>query len=164
MTRYANLLWSLARRHGFQGSEAEDAVQDIFIDLWKSAERFDASRASELTFICMIARRRLIDRRRRIQRRPQADSLDDSHFEISDGTSNHPEVVAEVQMAAKAIARLKPKERDVVLLSTYHGMSHGQIADHTGLPLGTVKTYVRRGLMRVREMLKSGEHLQEQPT
>ena len=56
--------------------------------------------------------------------------------------------------SARALARLQPKEREVILLSTYHGMSHSEIAEHVEMPLGTVKTYIRRGLMRVRETLE----------
>ena len=74
--RYKSLIWWLARKHA--STDAEDAVQEIFIDLWKSAERFDASKASEPTFVGMIARRRLIDRARKRQRRPQPVALDDA--------------------------------------------------------------------------------------
>ena len=59
---YGSIVWSLARRMTTNNEEAEDAVQEIFIDLWKSAERFDPQQGSEVTFVAMIARRRLIDR------------------------------------------------------------------------------------------------------
>ncbi len=150
--RYGSLVWALARRHTRNAADAEDAVQDIFLDVWKNAERFDASRASEAAFITMIARRRLIDRIRRTQRRLDTTQLD-AGIDVADPLATRPEASAEAGLAARAISRLDPKERQVVLLSTYHGMSHGQIAEHTGLPLGSVKTYVRRGLMRVREAL-----------
>lgn len=151
---YGGLVWSLVRRQALPPQDAEDAVQEIFIDVWKSAARFDPKQASETTFICMIARRRLIDRRRRKQRQPPIDSLSaDPLLQISSVDHRHLESNAEAAFASRAIARLKPKEREVLLLSAYQGMSHGQIAAHTGLPLGTVKTYVRRGMMRVREML-----------
>ena len=68
---YSGLVWSLARRLIGFSDEAEDAVQEIFIDVWKNAARFDEAQASETTFIAMIARRRLIDRIRRIQRQPR---------------------------------------------------------------------------------------------
>lgn len=154
LDRYGALVWSLARRHTVSSADAEDAVQDIFLDVWKNAGRFDATRASEAAFITMIARRRLIDRRRRSHRRPQTLSLDVG-FELADPLARQPEAAAEVGLAARAIARLEPKERQVVLLSAHQGMSHSQIAAHTGMPLGTVKTYARRGLMRVREQLRS---------
>jgi RNA polymerase sigma-70 factor (ECF subfamily) len=74
---YGGLVWSIARKMLRNTEEAEDAVQEIFIDIWKNAERFDASRASETTFVAMIARRRLIDKIRYSTRRISADSLDD---------------------------------------------------------------------------------------
>ncbi len=154
LQRYSGLVWSLARRHTPTSADAEDAVQEIFIDVWKSAQRFDPKKASEATFITMIARRRLIDRHRHAQRRPQTDPLNPEVEPVPDVQHRQMEAYAEASLAARAIEQLDPKEREVVLLSTYQGMSHGQIAEHTGLPLGTVKTYIRRGLMRVREMLK----------
>lgn len=158
MDAYGNLLWSLARRYCSNQEEAEDAVQEIFVDLWKSAERFDPKRGSEVTFVCTIARRRLIDRRRFQQRRLSPESLQNAEGEmrdVEDWKANTAEISAEAALAHRALAQLDPKERRVILLSTYQGMSHGQIAEHTGLPLGTVKTYIRRGLMRVNDMLQS---------
>ncbi|MCX5746449.1 MAG: sigma-70 family RNA polymerase sigma factor, partial [Proteobacteria bacterium] len=73
LDRYGGLVWSIARR--FEASEAEDAVQEIFVDLWKSAVRYDPEVASEPTFIAMIARRRLIDRRRSRGRRPATEPM-----------------------------------------------------------------------------------------
>ncbi|MEM8960018.1 MAG: sigma-70 family RNA polymerase sigma factor [Acidobacteriota bacterium] len=156
LDQYGNLIWSLARRHCGTQDDAEDAVQEIFIDLWKSADRFDPTKASEVTFICMIARRRLIDRRRYIIRRPQTESLVSEEGElrdVEDFGANQAEVLAEAALASRALRLLDEKERKVILMSAYQGMSHGQIAKKTGLPLGTVKTYIRRGLMRVKDML-----------
>ena len=152
--RYGALIWSLARRHSPSSADAEDAVQEIYIDLWKSSERFDSSKASETTFVAMIARRRLIDRHRHRQRRPQTDALDPAKDDVVDPNQRQMEASAEASLAARALATLAPQERRVILLSTYQGMSHGQIADHTGIPLGTVKTYIRRGLQRVRKLLE----------
>jgi len=154
--RYGRLVWSLALRHSPSRGEAEDAVQEIFIALWESAARYDPGRASEAAFISTIARRRLIDQHRRRQRRIKLESLDEKEYVEPETPGRHVEACAEAALAARAIDRLQPKERNVVLLSAYHGMSHGQIAEHTGLPLGTVKTYVRRGLSRVKDMLQGG--------
>src|ERR1043165_482447 len=73
IARYGGLVWSIARR--FEGADAEDAVQEIFLDLWKSAARFDPQIASEPAFVAMIARRRLIDRRRTRRRRPTTETI-----------------------------------------------------------------------------------------
>lgn len=155
LDRYGGLVWSLARRLSTRPDDAEDAVQEIFIDIWKSAERFKPEIASEKTFIAMIARRRLIDRRRKAGRQPATDPILPHVEAVANGGQQALETGVEARLASRALADLKPKERNVVLLSAYHGFSHGQIADRTGLPLGTVKTYVRRGLMRVREKLAS---------
>src|SRR5215813_5986353 len=73
IARYGGLVWSIARR--FEGADAEDAVQEIFLDLWKSAARFDPRIASESAFVAMITRRRLIDRRRTRRRRPTTETI-----------------------------------------------------------------------------------------
>ncbi|MFM8699347.1 MAG: RNA polymerase sigma factor, partial [Phycisphaerales bacterium] len=78
MDRFGGLVWSLARRVTRSTAEADDAVQEIFVDLWRSSSRFDPSIANETTFVAMIARRRLIDRGRRRQRRPDAATLPDA--------------------------------------------------------------------------------------
>lgn len=157
LDQYGDLVWSLARRHSVHQDDAEDAVQDIFLDLWKSAGRFDAQRGSEVTFICTVARRRLIDRRRYIQRRPQADSLQNDEGEMKDLPDNHDahiEARAEASLALRALKTLDVKEREVIRLSVVLGMSHSEIAKHTQLPLGTVKTYIRRGLIRVHDAIE----------
>lgn len=150
--RYQGLVWSLTKNK-LRDSEVEDAVQEIFIDLWKSAGRFDSAEGSETAFVATIARRRLIDRLRRRERQPTLQALpepEDRQLEISAPSA---EASAEAALAARAVNALAPEERRVVLLSVCHGLSHAEIADSTRLPLGTVKTYVRRGLMRVRERL-----------
>ncbi len=153
MDRYGGLVWSLARRHTRTASDAEDAVQEIFLALWKNAARFDELKASEPTFITMIARRRLIDLHRHRSRRPPAEGGAAELETLTDLRADNIELGAEAKQAARAVDKLNPKEREVVLLATYHGMSHSEIATHVGMPLGTVKTYIRRGLMLVREAL-----------
>ena len=154
LDRYGALVWSLARRHAPSQEQAEDAVQEIFIDIWKSAGRYDATKASEAAFIAMIARRRLIGLVRSTSRRPQEHSLS-TELQLPDPSQAQLENSAEASLAMRALKQIDGKERDVILLSVYHGMSHGQIANRTGLPLGTVKTYIRRGLRRVKELLEA---------
>ena len=154
---YGGLVWSLARRMLRNTEDAEDAVQEIFLDVWKNAARFDPSQASETTFIAMIARRRLIDRIRHVQRRISADSLDDILAEPSVRTDRTVQTNLEARDAAKAMDQLRPEQRQVLQLSIVHGLSHQEISDTTGMPLGTVKTHARRGLIQVRELLGLGE-------
>ncbi|MGE3107366.1 MAG: RNA polymerase sigma factor [Phycisphaerales bacterium] len=153
LDRYGGLVWALARRAGAGQSDAEDAVQEIFTDVWRSASRFDPSVASEATFIAMIARRRLIDRRRRAARRATERATVDitslAHDEPAPMLDSHDEAA----IAVKALQSLRPEQQNVIRMSVIQGMSHERIAESTGLPLGTVKTHVRRGLIRIRELL-----------
>lgn len=133
--------------------DAEDAVQEIFVDIWKNAARFDETQASETTFIAMIARRRIIDRIRYSSRRISADSLDDVLLEPFTRSDKEMQVSIEAKEAAEAVRELRPEQQQVLKLSIVQGMSHQEIADATGMPIGTVKTHARRGLMHVREIL-----------
>lgn len=156
---YGGLVWSLARRMLRNSDDAEDAVQEIFVDVWKNAGRFDPSQSSETTFIAMIARRRLIDRIRFSQRRISADPLDDMLIEPSDGSEKNMQTVVEAQEAFRALKELRPEQRQVLQLSIIQGLSHQEIADVTGMPLGTVKTHARRGLLQAREILGIGKNI-----
>lgn len=153
--QFGGLVWSLARRLINRPTEAEDAVQEVFIELWKNAHRFDASIASETTFVAMIARRRLIDRLRREARRSDgsAVSVDELVIEAPENR-NEIELKDEAAQAAAAMEQLKPEQRQVLQLAVCQGWPHQLISDRLGLPLGTVKTHVRRGLMKVREELE----------
>jgi RNA polymerase sigma-70 factor (ECF subfamily) len=152
LDRFGDVVWTLARRASPSASDAEDAVQEIFLDLWKSAHRYDPAIASETTFVAMIARRRLIDRRRSSQRRPRTEPLPETS-EVPADDPAPAELCMEAALAAKAVAQLRPEHRQMLLLSTCHGLSHQEIADSTGVPLGTVKAHVRRALLHVRAAL-----------
>jgi RNA polymerase sigma-70 factor (ECF subfamily) len=134
---YGGLIWSLARRFCPSPAQAEDAVQEVFIALWENASRFDESKGAEVTFVAMIARRRLIDSGR-------SESVD---FEQRTAE------VDEAQRAMQAMEQLSEDQQRVLKLAVYRGLTHDEIAQATGLPLGTVKTHARRGLIRVRELL-----------
>lgn len=153
LSAYGGLIWSLARRMCPNADDAEDAVQEIFIDIWKNAERFDATQASETTFVAMIARRRLIDRLRKSQRQPQVNSIEDMTVEPVKSQDKQMQASVEASQAAEAMNALRPEQRKVLQLSIYQGMSHQEIADATGMPIGTVKSHARRGLIQIREVL-----------
>ncbi|MCX5639318.1 MAG: sigma-70 family RNA polymerase sigma factor [Planctomycetota bacterium] len=161
MDRFGGLVWSLARRLALGGSDADDAVQEIFIDVWRSAARFNPEIASETTFVAMIARRRLIDRGRRRQRRIDASTLPDALQPAAAPIPDAPERDDDAGRATAALEKLRPEQQQVLQLAIYHGCSHEEIARSTGLPLGTVKTHARRGLIRLREILESEGALTE---
>lgn len=149
---YGGLVWSLARRLSPSEADAEDAVQEIFIDVWRSAARFDEAQGAEVTFVAMIARRRLIDRLRRARRQPVYDPPSEQVID----TRRHDREVersADAALAAKAMHELRPEQRRVLQLAICQGFTHQEIASATGMPLGTVKTHVRRGLVQIRAAL-----------
>lgn len=157
MDQFGGLVWSLARRSCYNPADAEDATQEIFLDIWKSAARYDKKKGSETLFVATIARRRLIDRIRRQGREPHMDDIDAPGFELASSTVAEGETVAEAALAARAVATLKPAQQRVLELGLLQGLSHSEIADATGMPLGTVKTQMRRGLIRVRELMRVAE-------
>lgn len=154
IARFGGLVWSLARRSGLPDSELEDAVHEIFTELWQNGHKYDPTIASEAAFVAIIARRRLIDRRRRINRRPTFAEINENSGYAPPTQSVRPELIEEAAVASKALETLSVEQQRVLRLSVYEGLSHELISRATGLPLGTVKTHARRGLIRLREMLK----------
>lgn len=154
--RFGGLIWSLARKLLIQPGEAEDAVQEVFIELWKKAHLFNPSIASETTFVAMIARRRLIDRRRRESKRAENEAIPIEEISIPAVVEpEQAELRDEAARAVLALGELKPEQRSVLQLAVCEGWSHQLISERLGLPLGTVKTHVRRGLAKIREELRA---------
>jgi RNA polymerase sigma-70 factor (ECF subfamily) len=156
LKKYGGLVWSLSRRMLRNSDDAEDAVQEIFVDVWKNAGKFDELRSSETTFIAMIARRRLIDRIRSTSRRISADALDEVMAEPVDRADRTMQTSLEANDAVKALNSLRPEQQEVLRLSIVQGLSHQEISDRIGIPLGTVKTHARRGILQAREFLGLG--------
>jgi RNA polymerase sigma factor (sigma-70 family) len=156
MAKYRGLVWSLARRFARNHADAEDAVQEVFIELWRHAGRFDPTVAAESTFVSTIARRRLIDRQRRYARQPDAHSLAIEPVVASRSEAERLETAEEGRRARELLTQLRPEQRHVLELSFDEGMSQQEIAETTRLPLGTVKTHARRGLIRLRQLLETG--------
>lgn len=151
LDKYGRLVWSLALNFLTSREDAEDAVQDIFIDIWKYAGRFDAEKSGEANFISLIARRRLIDRLRKSSRQPQTffseEILQNHSADFDKKLQNY----IEAKEAVQHLNRLNPQQRKVIQMSIYSGMSQSEIAEETGLPLGTVKSLIRRGFQKIRE-------------
>ena len=155
--KYGNLIWSIARRYLSNQAEAEDAVQEIFLALWQSASRFDANKGSEITFIATIARRRLIDGLRKNNKHKILQSIDDAISDDVFKQKSNLEKNAELSLAIGILETLEKKDQELLSLSIYQGYSHVEIAKLLNLPLGTVKTKIRRNLMKIREKIKGGK-------
>ncbi|MBK9517049.1 MAG: sigma-70 family RNA polymerase sigma factor [Anaeromyxobacter sp.] len=150
LARFGGLVWALARRLSPSPADAEDATQEIFLDLWRHGARYDPARGSEEVFVAMLARRRLIDRRRTVLRRPATLPLAEAAGASVQGDA---ERCAEAGLAVRAMAGLRVEQREVLRLSVTQGLTHEEIAAQTGMPLGTVKAHTRRGLQRIRAAL-----------
>ncbi|MDG1463001.1 MAG: sigma-70 family RNA polymerase sigma factor [Gammaproteobacteria bacterium] len=155
--QYEDLIWSLARRYLGMDADAEDAVQEILIELWSNADRFNPEAGSEVTFVSTISRRRLIDRLRKKGRAPGISNID----EVSEValTQEDTEVAqqTEVQNVVDVLDEMESEHSKILSLSIYEGYSHSEIAEQLDMPLGTVKTKVRRGLIHIREQLNITE-------
>ncbi|WP_010584079.1 sigma-70 family RNA polymerase sigma factor [Schlesneria paludicola] len=160
LDRYGGLVWSLACRLSPSTSDAEDAVQEIFVDLWRNAGRFREDLGSEGTFVSILARRRLIDRQRKLRRKPEPQSIEDTSKEYPAPQQTSPLELAEDGVRATAcLEKLRQNEREVLELSIYHGLTQSRIAERTGAPLGTVKTLIRRALTQLRNCMQAGSRL-----
>jgi RNA polymerase sigma-70 factor (ECF subfamily) len=153
---YGGLVWSIARRFCPDHADAEDAVQEVFIDVWRHAERYDPDIGSEATFVAMIARRRLIDRQRKAGRQISTAPLAEQMVGTSPQPERRLEIADEAARIRTQLELLRPEEQRVLELSISYGLSQREIAERTKLPLGTVKTHSRRGMIRLRNLL--GEH------
>lgn len=155
LNRYGGLIWSLAKRWLGNVPDAEDATQEIFVELWQQASKFDPSVAAESTFVAMVARRRLIDRMRKESRRPVTEEF---VAEPMDDSSNEGDAAAEwaddLVKVKRCLSRLSAKQQEILRLVVHQGASHSIISDRLSMPLGTVKSYARRGLIQLRDCMK----------
>ncbi len=149
---FGPMLLALARRWSPNPADAEDAVQEIFFDLWRNAVRYDPSKASERGFVAMIARRRLIDRHRRQLRMVRTEPVPDG-FDLPDPETDEGDRVGEAMAAREVLAQLTPQQRRFIERHLLDGKTHEEIAAETSVPLGTVKSHIRRGLLKARALL-----------
>jgi RNA polymerase sigma-70 factor (ECF subfamily) len=154
--RYTPMVRSLARAFGLGDADAEDAVQETLIDLWRSASRYDPQIASESTFVRVLAKRRIIDLCRRNDRSPETEPLSEESFSRLRDASLSPESRIEVARIRGALNELPSDKRRILQLAIWQGLSHAEIAESTGKALGTVKTTIRRGLNQIREQMLDG--------
>ena len=155
--KYGNLVWSIGKKFLYRQSDVEDAVQEVFIAIWKSADKFDSSKAKEITFVSMIARRRFIDHLRKISKHKNLESIDEdnsTHQLYKESMLNES---TDLQLIKNAIKRLDIDDQELLNLSIYQGYSHSEISKLLNLPLGTVKTKIRRNLIKLQEVFETNE-------
>jgi RNA polymerase sigma-70 factor (ECF subfamily) len=157
--RFAAELFALCERVLHDRDEAEDAVADVFWEVWRRRERYDAARGPARSYLMTLARSRAIDRLRSQAARPDMKAnkrLDAAELLVAVGRS--PEDAASAVelrgLVTAALAALNARQREAMELAYYEGLSHQQIAARLTAPLGTVKTHIRQGLTKLRAALR----------
>ena len=159
--RYGADVLAVCERILHQRADAEDAVADVFWEIWQRRDRYDASRGGARPYLMTLARSRAIDRLRSQASRPEARIHGTYRIHEEEQLTSYipspEEAVAYTELklrVAEAVAALDDRQREAMELAYYEGLSHQQIADRLGAPLGTVKTHIRKGLTKLRFALK----------
>ncbi|UCE85940.1 MAG: sigma-70 family RNA polymerase sigma factor [Deltaproteobacteria bacterium] len=161
---YGDLVWSLARRFSRSESDARDATQDIFRALWDAAPDYDPEDTREPLFVAMTARRLLLERR-------PAESTEPASYPpvercAAGGDAAEPQLDDSEELAPvrHALAELPPERRRALELAVVGGYTHPQIARALDLPLETVQSHIRLGLLRVRAEMYAAEATASEPS
>ncbi len=155
----AGRVYGLALRITRNVQTAEEVVEDAFWQIWRQAPRFDPARGNAAAWMLTITRSRALDALRRVDPAACDSESGVREADLADG----PEELLASSQAGKqlnaALARLEPLPRQLVALAFFRGLSHEEIALQTGLPLGTVKSHIRRALVRLRDTLLPGARM-----
>ncbi len=156
--RFAPGLFSMIVKMTRDEKEAEDVLQEGFFQIWRRAAAYDPARSSPFTWAVMILRNKAIDRlrvRQRLERTVERATVEFAHFpesdEVSSGEAERHDDGAQVRAA---LTQIPEEQKTAVELAFFGGLTHEQIAERLATPLGTIKARIRRGLLKLRDMLK----------
>ncbi len=156
--RFSPGLFSLVLRMMHDEKEAEDVLQEGFAHIWRRASTYDAARSSPFTWAVMILRNKAIDRlrvRQRLERTMEKATVEFSHFpEADETTAGEAERRDDGALVRSALTQIPAEQQQAVELAFFSGLTHEQIAEKLGTPLGTIKARIRRGLLKLRECMK----------
>jgi RNA polymerase sigma-70 factor, ECF subfamily len=159
--RFNRVAYGLALRIVRDPSLAEDAVQDAFLAVWRSAARFVAERAKASTWILTLVHRRAVDLVRREQPR-RAEPLESAPQQAGEDTEEEAWRRLRRARVQEALKRLPDKQREALELAYYGGFTQSELADRLGEPLGTIKSRMFSGLANLRDLLAEGDIEREQ--
>jgi RNA polymerase sigma-70 factor (ECF subfamily) len=145
--RYAKVVYAVALRVLQDAAGAEDVLQDVFLQLWRNPDAFDASRGSLSAWLAVISRHRAIDRVRK--RRPETD-IEDCVIAAGPDLRDETERALVIEKVRVVLDQMNPDQRQAMELAFFQGLTHTEIAEKTGEPLGTIKTRIRSGLQQLR--------------
>jgi RNA polymerase sigma-70 factor, ECF subfamily len=146
------LVYSICRR-SLGAEAAKEVTQDVFVSAWRARDQFDPTRGSLPAWLVGITKRRVIDHLRG-ERRHADRRADELPEWSSDGAEPPVDRLADRLLVADALGALPERAREVIELAYIHDLTHNEIAERTGLPLGTIKSDIRRGLSKIRERLE----------
>jgi len=152
----AGRVYGLALRITRNVQTAEEVVEDTFWQIWRQAPRFDPARGNATAWMLTMTRSRALDALRRVEPVASDAEAGEREEDLADGPE---ELLASSESGKQlntALAQLEPLPRQLVALAFFRGLSHEEIATQTGLPLGTVKSHIRRALVRLRDILLPG--------
>ena len=163
--RYSSLVYTVCLRVLHKREEAEDVMIDVFRELWERSDRYHPSRASPRTYLMTVTRSRAIDRFRKLGSRPKPSVDTDQLGNVVNGKTSPSRgqggpagavILREQQTQLQAVMEeLDPLQRQAIELAYYEGLSHSEIAQKLESPLGTVKTRIRQGIIRLRDRLNT---------
>jgi len=148
--RYSSIVYSVALRVLQDAGAAEDVLQDIFMQLWRNPGAFDATRGNMAAWLAVISRHRAIDVLRR--RRPEND-IEDVIVSVEPDLANETDRSRAMAKIRGALQIMATPQRSALEMAYFEGLTHSEIAEKTGEPLGTVKTRIRAGLISLRKVL-----------
>ncbi|BCJ33957.1 RNA polymerase sigma factor [Actinocatenispora thailandica] len=149
--RYGPAVWRLARSVLPTATDAEDVLQATFVSAWQARESYDPARGSLLTWLLAIARRRSIDQLRARRRHERVMTVEAALSPSDAGRADGVDGIVDRLVMADEIRQLPPEQQRLVHLAFFDDLSHQQIAQRTGLPLGTVKSRLRRAMSRLKD-------------
>ena len=154
--RHGRMVFSLALRIVRDQRDAEEVVQDVFAQAWRESGRYSAGRGSVIAWLMTLTRSRAVDRLRGRKARPDTATDSEPIVAIADGAAPADEQLSAAAQAAQvrtAVNALPLVQRLAIELAFYEGLTHTEIADRLEQPLGTVKTRIRQGLLKLRDQL-----------
>ncbi len=157
--RHSRLVYGLVLRILQQASTSEEVVQDVFLQLWRNADQYDASRGPFVPWLCTMARHRALDhlRLKSERQRRREDQPDELPFVVV-AAPDYEKALDEKRRAERVralMASLTPQQKRAIELAYFEGLSHSEIAATLQEPLGTVKSWIRNGLLRLKEGLQA---------